>query len=227
VLQATRAELEFQDPTGTWTGRHDVHHPSEDPAVRELHEGWLATWDSMRMAEEAAVRPSIPAFGALLVLDEAREAGRSSLRLRVVAHGGACDHTATIGAVLRDLAARDESSVAVLDSANGYVQVMDRKQHPTVYLEAADLGYQGDRPLTLAQRERLAALGWTDPKEVPMPYESAGYAHEWTGGNFAREWPREGDPHELAAVLVRTLEVYGLEPGEPLDVTIFPAVDGD
>jgi hypothetical protein len=224
VLQATRAELEFQDPTGTWTGRQDVVHPSKDPAVRELHEGWLATWAGMRKADEATPRPSVPAFGVLLVLDEARDGGESSLRLRVVSHGGACDHTATVAAVLRDVAARDGSTVAVLDSANGYVQLMDRKRLPTVYLEAADPGFQNDRPLTPGQLRRFAELGWTDPKDVPMPYESANYAGEWAGGNLAREWPRDGDPAELASVIVRTLEIYGLDHDAPLDVTIFPAV---
>jgi hypothetical protein len=129
--------------------------------------------------------------------------------------------------VLDDLAARSESTCAVFDSANAYVQVMDRKRCPTVYVETVDPGYQGDEPLSADQQERLARLGWTDPKEVPMPYESANYANEWSGGNFAREWPRDADPGELAAALVETLEVYGLDPEEPLGVTIFPSVGED
>lgn len=223
VMQATQGELEYQDPAGTWTGRDKTPHPSPDPLVQRLCAEWREAWRRFDEAKRSNPPEEIPAFALRLVLDEAGD-GDGSVHVRVVAHGGACDHAETVCAVLEHLATRDESSVAVIDCGKGYVQAMDKKDFATLYLEAYDPGYRGEEPLSPDQRQRLEALGWTDPKEAPIPYGDAQYPWEWTGGNFAREWPRDSEPARLAQMLVETLAVYGLEPGQALDVDVFRSV---
>lgn len=129
--------------------------------------------------------------------------------------------------VLAELRSRTVDTVAVVDVEGGYVQLLDRKARPTVYLEAFDPGFRGGPPLGPARRKRLAMLGWSDPKLDPMPYRSAGYAHEWRGGNLAQEWPRGGDPVELARLLADTLLVYRAPDESSVRVEVFDAITPD
>jgi hypothetical protein len=101
---------------------------------------------------------------------------------------------------------------------------MDRKDRPSIYLEAADPEAYEFGALTAAQRRRLVELGWSDPKVEAMPYPEASYANEWSGSNFAREWPRDADLRQVAVALERTLAVYGLGEADDLHVDLFPAV---
>ena len=132
--------------------------------------------------------------------------------------------TALLAGVLAELAARAADSVAVADVEGGYVQVLDRKDRPALYLEAYDPGFRGDPPLGPSRRKRLAMLGWSDPKLEPMPYRSAGYAHEWTGGNLAQEWPRSAGRRALARLLADTLVVYRPPGDDSVRVAVFEAV---
>ena len=199
--------------------------PSEDPAVVELRRGWLETWERFHAQPDNRPRTRVRAFELPLVFAWARDLDDPSLRITVTGHGAISDHAATIRAVLEEVVDRwSVDTIAIVESPRTYVQLMDRKERPSIYLEAADPEAQDFGALTGAQREQLVKLGWSDPKIEAMPYSEPSYAHEWSGSNFARECPRDADLGEVAAVVVSTLAVYGLDEADDLNVELFPAV---
>ena len=225
VLQATSTELEYWDPHGTWRGSRAREHPSEDPAVVELWRGWLETWERFHAQADNRPRTRVRAFELPLVFAWARDLDHPSVRITVTGHGAISDHAATIRAVLEEVVERwSVDTIAIVESPRAYVQLMDRKERPSIYLEAADPEAQDFGALTGAQREQLVELGWSDPKIEAMPYSEPNYAHEWSGSNFARECPRDADLGEVASVVVSTLAVYGLDEADDLNVDLFPAV---
>jgi hypothetical protein len=224
VLQATKGELEHWDPAGTWRGSLARKHAGEDPAVVALWRGWVETWELLRDDREELPRARVQPVELPRVFAEARELDDPSVRLTVTGHGRGPAHVATIRAVLEEAVGRWRlDAVAVVDSPRAYVQLMDRKERPSFYVEASDPEAQEFGVLTAPQRRQLVELGWSDPKVDAMPYPEASYASEWSGANFAREWPRDADLGEVAAVLERTLAVYGLAETDDLDVELFPA----
>ncbi len=224
VLEATRVELEYWDPTGTWQGSFRREHPNDDPRVLALWRGWHDAWARYLAKDRARPRAAVRAFELPAAFAWARRLDDPAVRITVAGHGAISDHDATILAVLDEIVeCWPFDSIAVVSSRHGYVQVMDRKDQPTTYAEAVDPEGQDHGVLSPSQRRALAEIGWSDPKVELVPYEQPGYANEWKGRNFAREWQRASDLGETAAMLAATLAAYGLDETDDLDVDMFRA----
>lgn len=227
VSESTKLELEYWDATGSWRGSRNREHPSDDTAVRALFEGWTQLWEQLRARNDALPRARVRAFELPLVFAWVRGEEDPTVRVTVTGHGAISDHVTTVHAALGEAVEKWERDVIVIvGSPSGYVQVMDRKRHTTVYAEAVDPEGQDAGTLTPDQRDALSALGWSDPKVELVPYREPAYANEWAGRNFALEWPRDDDLRSLTGVLVRTLGIYGLEEPDDLELTMFLAVSG-
>lgn len=228
VSESTKLELEYWDATGSWRGSRNREHPSDDTAVRALFEGWTQLWEQLRARDDALPRARVRAFELPLVFAWVRGEEDPTVRVTVTGHGAISDHVTTVHAALGEAVEKwERDAIVIVESPSGYVQVMDRKRHTTVYAEAVDPEGQDAGTLTPDQRDALSALGWSDPKVELVPYEGPSYAHEWKGRNFALEWPRDGDLRSLAGILVRTLGIYGLEEPDDLELTMFLAVSAD
>jgi hypothetical protein len=153
-----------------------------------------------------------------------RDWGPTTVTVRVQSHDDRVGHRETIKAALRELIAVwdcDAAGIFADPDGNGFVQTLVNPRKPSVYGEAVDLDAHGCGHLSPRQRDRLAWLGWHDPKAEEIPYEDAEYAVEWAD-NFVREWPvPEIGLAEIARVFSFTLSsVYGLRPANDLLVEL-------
>ncbi len=172
----------------------------------------------------------VGAAGFAAFLANLRDPEPTTVTVRVLGHDDRVTHGGTIEAALRELVGVwdcDAAGIFADANRNGYVQTLVNPRKPSVYGEAIDLDAHGCGHLSTHQRDRLASLGWHDPKVEAMPYDDAAYSAEWAD-NFVREWPLpETGLAEIASVFASTLRaIYDLRPLDDLHVELVRYRDG-